>query len=344
MVEKKWSPDILNKLIEASGKTYDQIAADTGIGRSTLNKVANNRYPASADILIALANYFGVTTDLLCGQVSDEALADILIVYPEYFTGLLRCSYEKSLESKPRKIPAGYLAVWPYNLLDDIFLEPIGFVMDEDHMNGLEEALNMLQPREKDWLLLIYKEGNTLATVSEAVGRSPDRVRQVVHKAVRKLRHPSRNRLILDGIEGAKKIDEERDRISYARKQLIKERAALAEASAIDSTNPAKEKDPYDQPIEFYISELTVRTRNCLYRGQIYSIRELLSRLEEGSLCQVRNLGYKSIEELLGKLYWAGIINSEDVARYCELNRFGWRSQDFIEELHEMKKEKESIA
>lgn len=343
-MNKVWTPDILNLLIEESGKSVNAIAQDTGIGHSTLNKIITKRYPPSVDAIMALADYFGVTTDLLCGRVDKDDLSDVWNAFPEYFTGLVRCSYEKSIETKPRKIPAGYLAVWPYNLLDDIFLEPIGFVMDKDHMNGLEEALNMLQPREKDWLLLIYKDGNTLATVSEAVGRSPDRVRQVVHKAVRKLRHPSRNRLILDGIEGAKKIDEERDRISYARKQLIKERAALAEASAIDSTNPAKEKDPYDQPIEFYISELTVRTRNCLYRGQIYSIRELLSRLEEGSLCQVRNLGYKSIEELLGKLYWSGIINSEDIVRYCELNRFGWRSQDFIEELHKMKKEKESIA
>ena len=343
-MKKVWTPDILSMLIKESGKSVNTIAEDAGIGPSTLKFILAKRYPPSVDALMALADYFGVTTDFLCGRVSENDLPDIQTAFHEYFTGLVRCSYEKSLEGKPRKIPAGYLAVWPYNLLDDIFLEPISFIMDEDRMNGLEEAMNTLQPREKDWLLLIYKDGNTLATVSEAVGRSPDRVRQVVHKAVRKLRHPSRNRLILDGIEGAKKIDEERDRISYAHKQLIKERAALAEASAIDWTDPAKEKDPYDQPIEFYIPELTVRTRNCLYRGQIYSIRELLSHLEEGSLCRIRNLGYKSIEELLGKLYWAGFINSEDIVRYCELNRIGWRSQDFIEELHKMKKEKESIA
>ena len=337
MIEKKWSPDILNELIKASGKTYDQIAADTGIGRSTLNKVANNRYPASADILITLANYFGVTTDLLCGQVSDKALADILIVYPEYFTGLLRCSYEKSLESIPRKIPAGYLAVWPYNLLDDIFMEAVDLDMNEDRMAGLEKALNTLYPQEKAWLLLVYKEGNSIKATGETVGKSTERVRQVVHKAIRKLRHPARRRLIIDGIKGCQEIAEEREMISDQKRKLIQERMELEklkeECEAISNQKQllAQEKiemlkklnniDPLDAPLDLAEMDLSVRSFNCLWRARFKTIRELLKHAESGELYRVRNLGVKSITEVLQKLYDRGYITYDQAAEYAEANK-----------------------
>lgn len=340
MVERKWEPDILNALIVATGKTYDQVAHDTGIGKSTLNKILHRTYPPSADILMSLAEYLGVTMDFLCGRYEDDdadVLGEVWTEYPKYFNCRLRCSYEKSIETRPRRIQAGYLAVWPYNLLDDIFLEPVSFIMDEDHMKGLEAAFDTLNEREREWTLLVYRDGLTLTAAGEKVGRTKDRVAQVTHKAIRKLRHPSRTRLILDGLEGSKQIDEERDRISQAKRKLLQERAEL-EAMKLQPIEEPK-KDPYLEPIETFLPDLTVRSRNCLYRADIATLRDLLNKCEDGSLRKVRNLGFKSIEEILGKLYWIGVITIDDVIRYCQLNGYGLLANDFAEELYKMRKD-----
>ena len=322
MVEKKWSPDILNKLIEASGKTYDQIAADAGIGRSTLNKIINHWYPPSADILISLANYFGVTVDLLCGQVSDEALANILIVYPEYFTGLLRCSYEKSLESAPRKIPEGYISIWPYNLLDDVLQEPVSFIMTDDRIDGLYDALDMLSDREKEWTILSYRDGMANSEIAKMYDRSSNRVMQVLHKAVRKLRHPARMRLILDGVKGSQAIDEERSMISNQKRKLIQERKELEELRKdVEDLRNRPPIDPLDAPLDIGDMDLSVRSFNCLMRADFKTMRQLLNRISAGELYLVRNLGVKSIKEVLQKLYDMGYITYDQAVDYAEANK-----------------------
>lgn len=322
MVEKKWSPDILNKLIEASGKTYDQIAADAGIGRSTLNKIINHWYPPSADILIALANYFGVTVDLLCGQVSDEALADILVVYPEYFTGLLRCSYEKSLESIPRKIPAGYISIWPYNLLDDVFQEPVSFIMTDDRIDGLYNALDMLSDREKEWTILSYRDGMANTEIARMYDRSSNRVMQVLHTAVRKLRHPARIRLIMDGANGSREIAEEREMISEQKRRLIQERKELEELKKdAELARMTPLLDPLDAPLDIRDMNLSVRSFNCLWRADFKTMRQLLNRISTGELHLVRNLGVKSIKEILQKLYDMGYITYDQAVDYAEANK-----------------------
>ena len=340
MVEKKWSPDILNKLIEASGKTYDQIAADAGIGRSTLNKIVNHWYPPSADILISLANYFGVTVDLLCGQVSDEALANILIVYPEYFTGLLRCSYEKSLESTPRKIPEGYISIWPYNLLDDVFQEPVSFIMTDDQIDGLYNALNTLNDREMEWTILSYRDGMANTEIAKMYDRSSNRVMQVLHKAVRKLRHPSRMHLILDGVNGSQAVDEERGLISNQKRKLIQERMELEklkeECKTIAGQKEELEQekiellakleklnaiDPLDAPLDLSELDLSVRSFNCLMRADFKSMRELLDRAKAGELYRVRNFGVKCTQELLQKLYDHGYVTYDQAVDYAEANK-----------------------
>ena len=324
MVEKKWSPDILNKLIIASGKTYDQIAADAGIGRSTLNKIINHWYPPSADILIALANYFGVTVDLLCGQVSDEALADILIVYPEYFTGLLRCSYEKSLESIPRKIPEGYISIWPYNLLDDVFQEPVSFIMTDDRIDGLYDALDMLTDREKEWTILSYRDGMANTEIARMYDRSSNRVMQVLHTAVRKLRHPARIRLIMDGVNGSREIAEELEMISIQRQKLMQERMeleGLRQDVAYLRDKLHDLHDPIDAPLNVAEMDLSVRSFNCLMRADFKTMRDLLKCATEGNLPRIRNFGVKSIKEVLQKLYDMGYITYDQAVDYAEANK-----------------------
>ena len=60
--------------------------------------------------------------------------------------------------------------------------------------------------------------------------------------------------------------------------------------------------------------ELSVRSYNCLKRAGINTVEELTSKTAE-EIMKVRNLGKKSLEEVLGKLKDLGLeLNSEEDA------------------------------
>ncbi len=69
-----------------------------------------------------------------------------------------------------------------------------------------------------------------------------------------------------------------------------------------------KEDEEKDKILETTIEELelSVRSSNCLKRAGINTVEELLNKTEE-DLLKVRNLGKKSLEEILGKLNDLGL-------------------------------------
>ncbi len=76
-----------------------------------------------------------------------------------------------------------------------------------------------------------------------------------------------------------------------------------------------REEDPIDRVLEMNIDELelSVRSYNCLKRAGINTVEELINRTSE-DMMKVRNLGRKSLEEVLGKLKELGLSlkSSED--------------------------------
>ena len=71
-----------------------------------------------------------------------------------------------------------------------------------------------------------------------------------------------------------------------------------------------------DKILEMNIDELelSVRSYNCLKRAGINTVEELTSKTAE-EIMKVRNLGKKSLEEVLGKLKDLGLeLNSEEDA------------------------------
>ena len=69
-----------------------------------------------------------------------------------------------------------------------------------------------------------------------------------------------------------------------------------------------KEDEEKDKILETTIEELelSVRSSNCLKRAGINNVEELINKTEE-DLLKVRNLGNKSLEEILGKMKELGI-------------------------------------
>ena len=69
-----------------------------------------------------------------------------------------------------------------------------------------------------------------------------------------------------------------------------------------------KEEDQKEKVLEMTIEELdlSVRSYNCLKRAGINTVEDLTNRTEE-EMMKVRNLGRKSLDEVLGKLEELGL-------------------------------------
>ena len=70
----------------------------------------------------------------------------------------------------------------------------------------------------------------------------------------------------------------------------------------------AEEENSKDKVLEMNIDELelSVRSYNCLKRAGINTVEELCNRTSE-DMMKVRNLGRKSLEEVLSKLKELGL-------------------------------------
>ena len=81
------------------------------------------------------------------------------------------------------------------------------------------------------------------------------------------------------------------------------------------SENVETAQDPVDKVLEMNIDELelSVRSYNCLKRAGINTVEELTNKTPE-DMMKVRNLGRKSLEEVLAKLKELGLSlnNSEE--------------------------------
>lgn len=63
--------DILVKLIEERGVTAYQIAKATGLSNTALSRYKSGKQDPAIDKLIAIADFFDVSTDYLLGRTSN---------------------------------------------------------------------------------------------------------------------------------------------------------------------------------------------------------------------------------------------------------------------------------
>ena len=108
-----------------------------------------------------------------------------------------------------------------------------------------------------------------------------------------------------------------RDAVSLAAKILCDHFALFTDLSDTlgdKSTVVEKAADSKDKMLELTIEELdlSVRSFNCLKRANINTVEDLISKTED-EMMKVRNLGRKSLEEVINKLAMMGLsLASED--------------------------------
>ena len=107
-----------------------------------------------------------------------------------------------------------------------------------------------------------------------------------------------------------------RDAVSLGAKILCDHFALFTDLSeTISSTTTVVEKveTQRDKVLEMTIEELdlSVRSFNCLKRANINTVGDLISKTEE-EMIKVRNLGRKSLEEVVHKLAMMGLSLTSD--------------------------------
>lgn len=196
---------------------------------------------------------------------------------------------------------------YPQDLIYEIFRddEDIDIVYIEQNFDeNFEYILNTLSEREVLVLDGYYRKGYVLESLSFQLDVTRERVRQILMKALRKIKHPSRRSYLKYGVKvkrlqsGVKELEEELTRLYNEKISIIKELnikiAGFEEEQKRISDNVLfKEIGELD---------LTVRTYNCLNRARLKTIGDIVKKTED-DMKKIRNLGKKSLKEIREKLY-----------------------------------------
>lgn len=174
---------------------------------------------------------------------------------------------------------------YPDNLLYDIFGGEWEFPRPADFDGSLEYVLHTLTERERRVLDFRYKDGLTFEEIGKRECVTRERIRQIHAKSLRKLRRPERLYYLKYGVSG-----------------VIRRKSESAREKALASL------PKHDKPEDITLEELalSVRSYNCLKRAGMNTLREL-SEMTFDELCNVRNLGKRSIDEICAALTKYGI-------------------------------------
>ena len=201
---------------------------------------------------------------------------------------------------------------YPENLLSQVFVNGLPTELPDDVALVLEYIIQKtLTEREGRVLDMRYKRYMTMAAIGEEYGLRAERIRQIEAKAVRKLRHPSRSRYILMGMEGY--INHLRDtavdeRLREYKKEIVTLEKKIAELT--DTEYEVEKNELENAPLAEL--DLSVRTFNILYRAGYSTVKELLDADAE-KIVSLPNLGLKNFSDLIDVLSEKG---------------FGWKSAE----------------
>lgn len=302
----------LRKLVEATGMSVRKTSRAIGISYAALTGYLENYMKPDYYNLVKLADYFAVPLDYFAGRCTMEQAKEISENYAATFMALRRAPFEAYLEGRKtiNLIIGEGEEPWPYNLMSKVFDKPWDEVISEDQIAGINSALDELTEREKDSVFINMRDGMTLEQAGSMHGVTRERERQILAKSFRKLRAPHRKAMMMYG----KECCEKRSHLAKLRKELEAEEAELAELKSRIEAEKANISDilrssvsvPDEKKyLEVSIEEmdLSVRSYNCLKRAGCRTLGDVMDLADDGKLLMVRNLGRRSAEEILGRIF-----------------------------------------
>ena len=215
-------------------------------------------------------------------------------------------------EKKPRKRVVKERVIrtpelpWPENLIKEIGIDRVFPETKEyrelssDQKAGLDQALDTLLEREQLVIRLRYEKHRTLKKTGDEIGRSSETVRLIIAKGIRKLRYPSR--LVCYSVEYQQSVDR------YNRKMQ-------------ESGKEEDEEQQLERLRGINIEECAFSTsiENALLRAGCSTLGQLVRVVKQDPkmLIQVRNIGWKSLEEVLRTIEEYGIEIGSSPAGTC---------------------------
>ena len=341
----------LKGLREMHGLNMADLIRITSYNRNTLEKYESGegiKY-ASLNIVADLADFYGVSLDYILGRCELDEKYELKIeeLYEKSYEKYLRINKrtEGDLSSIILKSKGWSVASpgYPYSLIDAINkgLEetntgPIEVPLSDFQKEELEKIIdNELTKREADCIRLYFKDELTLDQTGKKFGVTMERIRQILARALRKLRHPARVKLIKYGYEDAIKLKEDYKKAMEVRAKLI---ADISEANRKNETlretgelDPEEAVEVKSKEINLMEMDLSVRSFNCLARAlrskggcKDIFVDDVKDLVMSGKICEVRNLGRRSTEEIIGKLTDLGALEAEEQTKLMELYPFAY--------------------
>lgn len=259
---------------EVCGMNNSDIREKTGLSEATISKHLNGDSNFNIDLLEKYSKAFGVSVEWLIRRKFSED-ADRNFTNKAYY-------------------------FYPYNLILDMltitgYLETSVSVYDV-YITGLYETIETcLTERERLSIYYRYERGWSLGDIGDKFGVGKERIRQIINKALRKLRFRRRKRQI---ITIGELVDAKKEASDYKLKYLILSEKVKDSERAMINYEAEKRKMCHVPIAEL---ELSVRAYNCLCRKKIVYVDELINFTKE-DLMQIRNLGRRSAEEIGNRL------------------------------------------
>lgn len=221
----------------------------------------------------------------------------------------LKTSSEKMWETYPFNLIALVLRLESEELANTGYVNVDSQVQRELAVMWVTPIIKTCQIAEKrfDLVEMRYHQHMGLIAIAEKYSISGGRVRQLLAKFLRQMRHPTRSRklrFVVDTLFNTRGEVNFADIISkYERemteKEIVRDLAAKNDNVRLD---------------DITIEELnfSVRTFNCLKRSGINNVAELVdaitTKTEVAFLCDIRNLGKKSYGDIRDKLTSMGFL------------------------------------
>ena len=184
---------------------------------------------------------------------------------------------------------------YPYNLLADLldkhYAEMLGMSIDgqlsEDQLRGFRHALMACNSAERIALEIRYEKYGTLTEISERMGFTRERARQVTENALRRLRQPAQFNFIRYGYDATSKA-----LVKQAKEREIVEKQERAAANG----------QAVDLKMGIEVLDISARAHTALMRAKLCTVGDIWN-LSVNELRSIHGLGAKSTEEVLLKIY-----------------------------------------
>lgn len=204
---------------------------------------------------------------------------------------------------------------YPYNLINALEFDVASVI--EHFEERLKKVIEKhLTPREEIVLTNTYVNHKTLEEIGTEYGISRERVRQILFKALRKIKVHKKYFEIGELAYPEIYEKEQRDKYIKEIKSKWTYESAKEYIAEYEGTDEYKKQFLLDTPIEDL--DFSVRTYNCLKRAYrrdyatglrfydyINTLGDLIER-EDVDLMKIRNLGRKSLKEIIDKVHSYG--------------------------------------